>query len=167
MFVATVQVLYYLLAALALVSALSILYTRHALYALLAFLGTILAMAGLYTLQGAVLVALIQLMVHAGGILVWLVCSLWFKDAVEKPIKRTKRKPFEVILYLLGGGILVGWLLQSNSVWGNKGSNDPSATIQDVGLALIGTYGLAFELAGLMLLLALLVMLQTLPHTKR
>jgi NADH:ubiquinone oxidoreductase subunit 6 (subunit J) len=167
MFVATIKALYYLLAALALVSALLILYTRHVPYALLAFLGMILTMTGLYTLQGAVLVALIQLMVHAGGILAWLICSLWFKDAVEKPTKRTKRKPFETILFLLGIGILVGWLLQSNSAWGNKDPKDTSASIQDVGLALIGTYGLTFELAGLILLLALLVMLQTLPHTKR
>ncbi|NEJ83428.1 hypothetical protein GR268_43960, partial [Rhizobium leguminosarum] len=83
-----ISLLYLFFSMLVAVGSVLILFTNQELFALLTLILIIIGLSALYFLQGAPLVAIIQLILHAGGILVLLICSLlFFKPPLQSPNK--------------------------------------------------------------------------------
>jgi NADH-quinone oxidoreductase subunit J len=151
--------LYYFFIILVAVGAITILLTSHILYAILILILVVICLAALYFLQGAPFVAIIQLIIHAGGILVLLICSLVF----FKPTTEISNRSYKIVYK----GIVVGFttICLTVYIWSklrllthqfNLPSSDILAgTVQNLGYQIFGPYGLILELISILLLIAL------------
>lgn len=160
---------YYGLCLLIAVAAGAIFFTNNILYAALYLLCVILGLSALYLLQGATLIAVIQIILHAGGILVLLVCILFLKPEAVVPQKQ--KRPYRKIACL---GILllvisiIGWQLTATFPafqTSHRALDTPSAT--ELSYQLVGPYGLVLELAGVLLLVTLIGVLYILTRNRR
>ncbi len=141
--------------------------TPHVLYTILGLLGVMLGIAAIYFLQGAAFLAVTQVLVYGSGVLVLLLFSslLLSLDTRSTPTRRWWMLVGPVVVLL--GGFLQIWVLEVEKLLPTQTpvavlSNDVVAMM---GLQLVGPYALAFEWAGLILLIALVGSLYLLkPH---
>ncbi|PTX21091.1 NADH dehydrogenase subunit J [Pontibacter mucosus] len=157
--------LFYLFAILAILSAAYVVLTRNLLYAGFSLLITLLSIAGIYVLLFADFVAVTQLMVYVGGVLVLILFGIMLSSRVHNKsvLSESVNKVWGT---LVAGLILVGlsyailkanvaslpWLQPSEvDVLGNQKS-----TVQSIGIKLMTDFVVPFELASLLLLIALM-----------
>ena len=160
---------YYVGIALAGLGALFLLQTHKEIYAILGFLWVTLCLSGLYFLQGASFIAAMQIIIQGGGVLVWLLSSLWFK----KTPPAFYPKPVRTMHWLLFGLVMAGNTLLSyfvsqyvaplSAITATR-NLAPTSTL---GFELLGTYGIAFEWVGLIVLLALVLVVDWISNLKK
>ncbi len=125
----------------------------HAAFSLLV---TLFGVAGLYVLLGADFIGVVQVIVYIGGILVLIIFGVMMTQ-------RAKLQPLSIQLpgkffgALLTGIILVALILTATkSLWPVAVSlGDPEPTSAAIGNLLLGKYLIAFEVASVLLLAAL------------
>jgi NADH-quinone oxidoreductase subunit J len=152
---------FYVFTANALGSALLMLFTQRVLVAALGLLGVLLSLAGFFVLAGSEFLAVTQLMVYAGGVLIILLFGvLMLREPDHKAPKKGGFYLFTALLSALG---LFAFLFQVISQV-NFALLPPYAsgelavgegTLAKMGRLLMSEYVLIFELAGLLLLIAL------------
>lgn len=133
-----------------------IILTRNLVYAVWAFLVVLLCLVAFYAFLGADFVATTQLMIYVGGILVLLVFGLMFSGKMQgdKPIIAIKNKAnlFSVLITAFLGIILGKEIWQTpfkETIASVEASTSPIAVL------LFTKYIFAFEIAGILLLVAL------------
>ncbi|OJW72070.1 MAG: hypothetical protein BGO68_00835 [Candidatus Amoebophilus sp. 36-38] len=139
--------------------AVRILFTAHIIHAIINLILVVICLSALYFLQGATFVAMIQLSVYIGGMLVLLVASLLFiKPNLVDTNNLGKKFTYNTIIV---GSILaffvlfIGYLCkQSIQKFILPTPNIIVGTIQELGYQILGTYGLAFELVSIIILTA-------------
>ncbi|XWN35719.1 MAG: NADH-quinone oxidoreductase subunit J [Roseivirga sp.] len=150
-----------------------VLLTLHTLYATLGLLLVVLGMAAFYFLQGAAFVAVVQVMVYGGGLLVLLLFSLMLLPLAPAPSpKRAKNFRSLWAAGLLSGGL---WPLSYYAVQilpqERALSLGTENAVTSWGLQLLGPYAFVFEWAALSLLIALVgaiyVVQLPLPNVQR
>ena len=155
-----INFLYYFFALIVAIGAGYILFTSNIFYGILSLIGVTISFSALYFLQGATFIAIIQLIIHVGGMLVLLVATLLFIKPNSIVPKKTNKKAS----YTMVGIIMLAFLMtlvEYVSKLDNKRfipytSNTISTTTQDLGYQILGTYGLAFELVSIIMLVALI-----------
>lgn len=158
-------IVFYFFAALTIGSALAVLITKNVLYAAFALLGALLGVAALYVLSGADFIAVTQLMIYVGGILVLLIFGVMLTNrqqeskAITGSINRflgiTGTACLFVIIYYVLRIINfaeIPWLQQAKA----NGQIVRESTITQIGMLLMTDFVLPFEIAGILLLMALL-----------
>ena len=154
---------FYAFAAFTLGSGVFILLTRNLMYAAFALFLALLGVAALFVLAGADFLAVAQLMVYVGGILVLLIFGIML-TRVPDPAA-TSQTPNRVMVALgrgfWGGAVALALflvlflvILQANFVLVGDTLNSRS-TIRTLGVELMTTHLLPFEIAGILLLVAL------------
>lgn len=157
--------LFYIFAILAVFSGAFMVLTRNLLYAGFALLVTLLSIAGIYVLLFADFVAVTQLMVYVGGVLVLILFGIMLSSRVhdKSVLSENVNKVWGVMISLL---LLVGlsytifhtnfdtlpWLQQNQeSILATQES-----TVYTIGVKLMTDFVVPFELASLLLLIALI-----------
>jgi len=151
------MVLFWVLAVVAVAAGVGVIAQRSATRSALFLLANFCCLAGLYTLLNAQFVALVQVIVYAGAIVVlflFVVLLLGAEGAVEKP---GARRAQWVAAALLGALLLAGivWALA-------PGTGTPalaltqSDNVREIGTALLSSYAIPFELTALVLLIAII-----------
>lgn len=159
------QLLFYLFSTLVVVSALMVLFTRNVLYAAFSLIFTFLGIAAIYVLAGADFIAITQIIVYIGGILVLMIFGVMLTNKVEgKAVSTRSHNLFWGLL--TGVGMLAVLLLVIFSVdfqeldWIQHALQQEvpasSSVVQPIGQLMLSAYVLPFELAGLLLLVALI-----------
>lgn len=153
-------IIFYFFAGLTLLGAGIILLTRNVLYAAFALMLCFLGVAGLYVFAGADFVAATQIMVYVGGILILIVFGVMLTNRLGGSAVLTDR-------YRMLGGSLLSILLLivllqaifsqpwKETAW-LAGRSPEASEVKSIGLLLMSDYVIAFELAGLLLLMALI-----------
>ena len=143
--------------------ALLVILLANPVHSALALVLTLLATAGLFLLAGAQFLAVIQVLVYAGAIMVLFVFVIMMlnlhRDEMGEELKRTGRFP----AFLLGGMLLVE-LAAATAVLlpgGTKAEYANEAALrvghsQALGLYLFTGYAFPFEIASILLLVAIL-----------
>lgn len=131
--------------------------TRHSpVHCAVAFLGTLMSLAGLYFLLLAPFVAVLQIIIYAGAILVLFlfVIMLLHAHSGEGPILKLRlQQPLALLLSLaLLGGLVTAYLRVR---WDAPAALE-LGTAQAVGTALFEQFLLPFEVASLVLLVGIL-----------
>ena len=147
------------LSGLTVLSSLLVLVSRNLLHALVFLVLAFLGMAGLFFTLSADFIAVAQILIYAGSIAVLMVFAIMLTPLAS----RDNANSLYVIPGVLGGlGIasLVGFVAVDTK-WvqrtgGDLAATDFSETITAVGQLLLGRYALAFEVASVLLLFALL-----------
>ena len=148
--------IFYLFAAVTLVSGLMVVSSGNIVRSAFYLLATLFGISGLYVLLGADFVAITQIMVYIGGILILLLFGVMLtSDITNVEIRKGKAT---ILPAIVGVGVLLGSvvsiLMKTN--WKIELSKIPQTTTYDLGKILITDYVLIFELLGILLLIALI-----------
>ncbi len=149
--------LFYVLAAVAAVSCLGIVISTNIVRTTMWLFGVLGAIAALFFLMLANFLAVIQLIVYAGGILVLIVFGVMLTS--KSPWIRFNPRPLEVIggavvsLALFGG---LSWALLRADWTAAPQAQQRVFTVAEIGQALLTDYLIPFEVASVLLLAVML-----------
>lgn len=148
-------IVFYLLAAVTVVSALGVAFSNNIFYSAIALMGTLLGAAGLFILLAADFIAVVQIFVYVGGILVLTLFAINLTSRigdVSVSNRSLGRLPAFAILAVVGAAMIraIG-----TAAWNRVELVEPTPTIARIGNAFLTEYILPFELASLVLLAAL------------
>lgn len=159
-----VQIAFFVFAFITVGSAVFLLITKNVLYAAFSLLLTFLGMAGLYVFAGADFLAVSQIMIYVGGILVLLIFGVMLTrkqqedKASNQPnlilVASQNRTVAVGIAIVLFGGFLKAIFEANFHII--RAVNAPQSSIKKIGLNLITNDVFAFELIGILLLVALI-----------
>ena len=118
-----------------------------------AFVGVSVALSGIYMLKGAPFVGAMQLIVYVGGLVVLLAFGIMLTR--EEEMQSPPLAPLPAILIVGGllGSLFYAWQAVPLP---SMGHFSEASTLSELGLLLMGRYGLLLEIAGLLLLVVLL-----------
>jgi NADH-quinone oxidoreductase subunit J len=159
------EISFYAFAALTIAGALGILFTKNILYAAFCLLLTFLGVAALYVLAGADLLAIVQIMIYVGGVLVLMIFGIMLTSkTTDKYLPSPSHNRIAGALAGLGlFGLLITAILRVNFAslaWINKAEQTGKAvqesTVAGIGIHLMTDFVLPFEVAGILLMVALI-----------
>ncbi|MHB8851818.1 MAG: NADH-quinone oxidoreductase subunit J family protein [Ignavibacteriaceae bacterium] len=150
------DIVFYLFAAITVLSAFFVVTTRNIVYSAYYLLFTFFGVAGIYVLLGADFIAMVQLIVYVGGILILILFGVMLTNKITSV--EIKTGSVQVVPAAVGVALLAGILMASmvNTKWRSVETAMPSATTQGIGMLLIQQYAIVFELLGILLLIALI-----------
>ena len=145
--------IHYIFGALTVLSVLGIVLTRNLLYAAFLLVLTFLGVAGLFVLAQADFVAVTQLMIYIGGVLILLVFGIMLTNRIagQAIITQTSRRLIGTVLSLALFGMLVT-IFQDFSL---PSPSNAGQSVQKLGVAMVTDYLIVFEVVGIVLLVAL------------
>lgn len=149
------DLVFYLLAAVTVVSAAGVAFSSNIVYSAFALMGTFLGVAGLYATLAADFVAVVQVLVYVGGILVLTLFAVMLTHRIGdvRISNRSVGRLPALIAVAAVGGVMVKAVLGAN--WKTVTPGVPEPTTYPIGNGFLGEYILPFELASLVLLVAL------------
>ena len=157
-----VQIVFYFFAALTVTSALFILFTKNVLHAVLSLLLVFIGVSAMYVFAGADFLAITQLVIYVGGVLVLMLFGVMLTNretGANYPVSINKNFVTGIISGLSILGLLVYLLVKNQSVFLSKEASakiNTTGTIKSLGISLMSEYVLAFEVVGVLLLMALI-----------
>ncbi|MEW6233095.1 MAG: NADH-quinone oxidoreductase subunit J [Chloroflexota bacterium] len=147
---------FFLLSAVILASALAVVLLRNVLHSALALIATFFAVAGIYVLLEAEFLAAVQVLIYVGAVAVLMLFAIMLTQRVTGTGTKVTNEQVllaAVVALALFAAVLapVAW----NAAWNvSQGPVIPEA-IRELGLQLVTTYALPFEVAAVLLLVAL------------
>ena len=148
-----------LFAAIAVVSAISVVMQRHPIGSALSLVGVMASIAILYLALGAEFVAMVQIIVYAGAVMVLFIFVIMLLNAGAE-----QRRGRSLTAQLFGVPVLIAFLgsicyfLQRE--FANAGfmkfGNFTGGSAQGIGIALFTDYLLPFEITSVLILIAIL-----------
>ena len=149
-------VVFYVFAALTVLSAGVVVLARSLIYSAFALLFTFFGVAGLYVLLGADFLAATQLLVYVGGILVLLLFGVMLTHKLYDLDLRSEVTQFLPGLIISLGLFLILTVTAFRTQWNVGAGRPPAATTREIGHLFLGRYLLPFEAASILLLVALI-----------
>lgn len=148
--------LFYLFAALTLLSGFIVVTSKNIVYAAFSLLFTFCGVAGLYVLLGADFLAVVQIMVYVGGILILILFGVMLTNKVTNV--EIKTGTIKVLPAAIAAGVLGGALTSAlvKTQWKTIPNEIPLKTLNEIGRYLITDYVIIFELLGILLLVTLI-----------
>ncbi|MBX2896683.1 MAG: NADH-quinone oxidoreductase subunit J [Cyclobacteriaceae bacterium] len=149
------QVVLYILTGIAAASALAIIFVRQVFYAALCLLSCLMALAGIYGIMQAGFLAITQILIYAGGVLVLIVFAIVVTN-------RLQGKPLQVESHNRFWGLLVAAVMVQMLVFGYHQTNFVNTSLsafrelKPMGIALFTDYAAPFEIGGVLLLVCLI-----------
>jgi NAD(P)H-quinone oxidoreductase subunit 6 len=149
-------IIFYILAAVTILSAAMVAFSRNILYSAFSLLGTFAGAAGLYVLLGADFVAGVQVLIYVGGILVLILFAVMLTHRIAD-VEITNRS-VGTIPAIAVVAVFLGLLIQSirETSWAKAKEITHAPTAGAIGDMFLQDYLLPFELASLVLLAALI-----------
>ncbi len=151
-------VFFYFLSGLAVLSGIVVITRRNPVHSALALIVTLLSLAGMYLMLYAPFVAGVQIILYAGGIMVLFlfVIMLVSIERVEREYQFNKQWVVGILATFLLGILLVLGYSEGKSVFPATPAALPENTnTQQIATLLYGNYLLPFEIASLLLLVAI------------
>lgn len=150
------KLIFYILAAAALGGGLNMVFRRNPVVAALNLVVTLLALAGLYLTLGAEFMAVIQVIVYAGAIMVLFLFVIFLVDVDRSSAGRFEpiRLPVPILTLLLGSiwaVVLAGAEISASGTVAEQGGTGKS-----VGDALFTRFAFPFEVVSVILLAAMI-----------
>lgn len=152
------DLLFYIFAAIVIGSASVVVLSKNIMYSAFSLLFTFFGIAGLYVLLFADFVALTQIMVYIGGILVLIIFGVMLTTKITGvDIKSGTTGKVQLITASVVVAIIAVTLIMlfTNVEWVSLEFVQPNTTIEGLGFALMTKYLLPFEVASVLLLIAL------------
>ncbi len=152
--------LFLLLALVAIASALGMLLSRNAVYSALYLVLNFITVAVFYLLLGAPFIAMAQITVYAGAIMVLFLFVIMLLGAESLPESTVLpwQRPLAIVLSIFlfaeAAYLLVSKARPVGNILPNPAANSPE-NLQQLGLALFTEYLLPFEVVSILLLVAM------------
>jgi NADH-quinone oxidoreductase subunit J len=148
-------VVFYLLAAITVLSAMGVAFSNNIVYSAFSLMGALLGAAGLFVMLAADFVAVVQIFVYVGGILVLTLFAVMLTHRVAdvRISNRSLGRLPAFVALLIVGVVMVRTAV--GTAWHSVEPAVPQPTIVGLGNGFLTEYILPFELASLVLLAAL------------
>ena len=156
--------IFYLFAALSVFGALGVLFLKNPIHCALSLVGTFFCLGSIYVMLNAEFVAVIQVLIYAGAIMVLFLFVLMLLSSSDTEMSSNKWTAGNILAGILSLGIFVqiAYLFTGNELkLGTKGEY-PIEVVEEIGsIALIGRllftdYILSFEIIVILLLVAVI-----------
>lgn len=152
-------VLFYTFSLIAIISCIGILLTRNVFYAALMLLACLLSVAGIYVLSFAEFVAVTQILIYAGGVLVVIIFGIMLTSKIAGTPLMVKNSKWAAGI-ITGLSFLAILTITISRHLPAKSAKAPDSYIQNnierIGIELMTGFVLPFEIAGILLLMALI-----------
>lgn len=150
------EILFYAIVALTIFSAAIVAFANKIIYSAFALLLTFMGFAGLYIYLSADFLAVTQVLIYVGGILILILFGVLMTQKIYKTEALTAHNSLWISL---GGGLAVAAILAVllfKSRWSPLVEKGFQPSTQSIGTAILSEYLLPFEIASLLLLGALI-----------
>lgn len=150
--------IFFLLAAIAVLGAISLILQRHPIHSALSLIVVMVALAGLYLLLGAEFVAAVQIIVYGGAIMVLFIFVIMLLNAGEEERTNFSRLatfaglPLAVAL----GGFIAAAIVQSSGALPAAAQNGTLSSTKALSMLLFSEFVYPFELTSFLILVAIL-----------
>jgi NAD(P)H-quinone oxidoreductase subunit 6 len=149
-------VIFYALAALTVGSAAIVAFSRNIVYSTFALLGAFMGVVGIYILLAADFVAMVQLLVYVGGILVLTIFAVMLTQGIaDVTISNRAVGTVPALVTTVIAGLIMLYAI-AHTGWHQVAVHSTAPTVYGIGNAFLGEYVLPFEVASLVLLAALI-----------
>jgi NADH-quinone oxidoreductase subunit J len=154
-------ILFYVLAIVAVLTGIGLLVSRNSVYAALFLVLNFATVAVFYLLLGAPFIALTQVTVYAGAIMVLFLFVIMLLGAEKLPKGQVLpwQRPVAIgvaVVLMIEAGFLLFQRVQATAILPNPGSDlNTTETLRTLGLALFNQYLLPFEVTSILLLVAM------------
>lgn len=153
------EALFYIFAGLAISCAVSMVYHKNPLYSAISLVGVFIALSCLYLTLAAPFIAVVQILVYAGAIMVLVIFVIMLLN-----LEDDRHRPSLRYLIGIGGGLALVLMTQAMFVFyavlkspaGADASEQPVGSTLDIGKAMYTQYILPVEIVGVMLLMAVI-----------
>ena len=151
-------IIFLVLAALAVLGAVSLILQRHPIHSALSLIVVMVALAGLYLLMGAEFVAAVQIIVYGGAIMVLFVFVIMLLNAgVEERTNFSKLATYAgVPLAVAIAGLIAAAILKSSGNLSTAGPNGALTSTKNLSMLLLREFVYPFELTSFLVLVAIL-----------
>lgn len=153
----TFDIIFYVFAAITIISAFVVVFTKNIMYAAFSLLFTFIGVAALYVLLHADFLAVTQILIYVGGILVLLLFGVMLTNNVVSVDIKTgtlNTIPALVAAAVMAGSLAAVFYMTWSTVV--EPATAPTATTRAIGELLMTGYALPFEVASVVLLAALI-----------
>src|SRR6202167_3246633 len=150
---------FYFLLGITLISGVLVITRKNAVHSALALILGLLAQAGLYLMLYAPFVAGVQIILYAGGIMVLFlfVIMLVNLERAQKEEQFNKQWLVGLLAAVALGGLLMAVYLKGSTLFTEHIAQPvENSNTQQIGVMLYGNYMFAFEIASLLLLVAII-----------
>ena len=151
-------IIFFLLAALSVIGALSLILQKHPIHSALSLIVVMVSLAGLYLLMGAEFVAAVQIIVYGGAIMVLFVFVIMLLNAGEEEhtdfSKIAKFGGLPLALALTG--LLAAAMIRHGGSVANPTNPDALASTSSISMLLFSTFVYPFELTSFLILVAIM-----------
>lgn len=145
--------LFYLFAAVSVISALGVVLTRNIVRTAVSLLIALLGVAGLYLTLHAEFLAAVQLVVYAGGTLILIIFGVMLTNNSTLQLYRPRRAEVVVALgltVLMAAAVILA--ITRSGLWVRAAAGNDGYPVLRLGEALLGDYLVPFELISVLLL---------------
>ncbi len=149
------DLVFYFVAALTCIFALCTVLTRNVFHGAIALALTLLSIAGVYFYLEAEFIAIAQVLVYVGAIIILFVFAIMLTAKIEDAtIRQTNQQVVPAAIASLGFlALLIGGII--SYPWANAQQGLPALSLKELGRTLITVYALPFEFISLILLVSL------------
>ena len=149
-------ILFYVLAFIIVVSAVMVVFNKNVVHSAFSLFFTLFAISGIYVLLKADFIALTQIMVYVGGILILLIFGVMMTTKVTNVELKTKNlNTIPSLVFSIGIVTILIFVIFSTK-WNIRLGLDSEETVTQIGIMLLSKYLLPFEIASIVLLVALI-----------
>lgn len=150
------DIIFYIFAAITVLSAVITVTAKNIIYAAFSLLFTFFGIAGIYVLLGADFISIVQIIVYVGGILILLLFGVMLTNKVTTV--DIKSGSVNVLFGSLGVLVFLTALISMifRTRWNINPAEIPQTTVHALGTVLLNDYVIIFELLAVLLLIALI-----------
>ncbi len=149
-------ILFYVLALIIVVSAVMVVFNKNVVHSAFSLFFTLFAISGIYVLLKADFIALTQIMVYVGGILILLIFGVMMTTKVTNVELKTKNlNTIPSLVFSIGIVTILIFIIFSTK-WNIRTGPESEETVTQIGTMLLSKYLLPFEIASIVLLVALI-----------
>jgi NADH-quinone oxidoreductase subunit J len=149
-------VLFYVFALLTIASAVYVVTVKNIIYSAIALFVTLFSVAALYILLRADFIAVTQIMVYIGGILILLIFGIMLTHKITDVDLTTKNlNSIPAVIFTVGITTII-IIIMLTTKWRIAVPVNDESTINQIGKLMLTNYLLPFEVASIVLLIALI-----------
>jgi NADH-quinone oxidoreductase subunit J len=153
------DIIFYFFAFITIVSAAIVVFSRNIIHSAFSLMFTFFGVAGLYVMLNADFIAVTQVLIYVGGILVLILFGVMLTTkviGVEMKTGTLRVLPASILVAVLVGTLCGIFWITDWPVQAGTNAEVPPTTAISIGRALMTTYLLPFEVASIVLLVAML-----------
>jgi NADH-quinone oxidoreductase subunit J len=151
------ELAFIIVAAIVIVTAFWVVTARNLVHSAVALMGTLFGVAGLYVFLYADFMAAVQVVIYVGGIMVLIIFGVMLTQRISAEIVVQTSMPNRIVAALAVLVLFIGLVAMIlNTPWYTAESAVIESTVAVIGTSLLTKYLLHFEVASVLLLMALL-----------